>query len=92
MVTEGRMDGDAIGISVPGDWSIVECEVFVMLAGLRALPGSYAGAVIVFSDCIPAIQIIQSMLPDGDTAGVWEVFVETTHTLSRVEFVWIPGH
>jgi len=91
-IGEGGMDGVVKGLSVPGSWNIVECELFAMLCRLRELLLGFQGSVIVFSNCQPALKLLRNMVPNGHSAGLWNMFAEATARFTSVTFDWIPRH
>ena len=56
----GLIEG-AKGIAVPGDWSIMECELFAIYKSLQIFGEYYCGAVWLFSDCVTALRCIDNM-------------------------------
>jgi len=80
------------GISVPPSWSIVECELFAILGGLRSIPNTYAGTVCIYSDCVPALWMIDAMKPLGDSVGLWDIFTPILNRFESVSMSWVPGH
>jgi len=88
----GGIAGVPYGISVPPSWSIVEWERLAILGGLSSIPGTYAGTVHVYSDCVPALQMIDVMTPLGDSAGVWDMFTPLLNRFELVSMSWLPGH
>jgi len=89
---KGGMAGAPYDISVPPSSSIVECELFEMLGGLRSLPITYTGTVAVYSDCVPALWMMDAMKPLGDSAGLWDMFVPELNRFKSVSMSWVPGH
>ena len=83
--------GVPYGISVLPSWSIVECELFAMLGGLRSILSTYAGTVHVYSDCVPALRMIDAMTPLSDSAGLWDMFTPLLNRFESVSISWVPG-
>jgi len=83
---ECGMTEGARAFATPSAWSIVECEIFAIIAALRDVRLDFDGMIIIFSDCIPAIACIAQMEPEGESAGMWEVL---THLFNRFSAVRI---
>jgi len=77
------MEG-AKAFATPSSWSIVECEIFAIVAVLRDVHSQYHGMLIIFSDCIPAIMCIAQMEPEGESAGMWEALTPLFNCFSAV--------
>jgi len=86
-MTEG-----ARAFATPSSWSIVECEIFAVVAALRDVSLDFDGMIIIFSDCIPAIMCIARMEPEGESAGMWDVLTALFNRFNAVRICWIPGH
>jgi len=89
---ECGMPEGARAFATPCSWSIVECEIFAIVAALRDVRSDYHRIIIIFSDCIPAIMCIAKMEPEGESAGMWDVFMPLFNRFSAVCVCWIPGH
>jgi len=89
---ECGMTEGAKAFATPSSWSIVECEIFAIIAALRDVSSEYHGMVIIFSDCIPAIICIAQMEPEDESAGMWDVLTPLFNPFSAVRVCWIPGH
>jgi len=89
---ECGMTEGARAFATPSTWSIVECEIFAIIAALRDVRLDFDGMIIIFSDCIPAIMCIAQMEPEGESAGMWDVLTSLFNRLSAVRICWIPGH
>jgi len=87
----GMMEG-ARAFATPSTWSIVEFEIFAIVAALRDVRLEFGGMIISFSDCIPAIMCIAQMEPEGESAGMWEVLTPLFNRFSAIRICWIPGH
>jgi len=79
----GRSDG-ARAFATPSSWSIVECEIFAIIAALRDVRSDYHRMIIIFSDYIPAITCIAQMEPVGESAGMWEVLTPLFNRFSTI--------
>ena len=86
----GLMDGSK-AFATPGTWSIVECEIFAIIASLRDVPSAFDGHVQIYSDCIPAILAVGNMEPECESAGLWDVLVPLFNQFESVCVSWIPG-
>jgi len=89
---EGGMTEGARAFATPPSWSIVECEIFAIIAALRDVRSDFHGMIIIFSDCIPAIMCIAQMEPEGESASMWDVLTPLFNRFSAVRVCWIPGH
>jgi len=89
---ECGMTEGARAFATPSSWSIVECEIFAIIAPLRDVRLDFDGMIILFSDCIPAIMCIAQMEAEGESAGMWEVLRPLFNRFSAVRICWIPGH
>jgi len=89
---ECGMTEGARAFATPATWSSVECEIFAIVAPLRDVRLEFGGIILVFSDCIPPIMCIAQMLPDGESAGMWDVLTPLFNRFSAVCICWIPGH
>jgi len=89
---ECGMTEGARAFATPSRWSIVECEIFAIIAALRDVRLAFDGMVIIFSDCIPAIMCIAQIEPEGESAGMWDVLTPLFKRFSAVHVCWIPGH
>jgi len=89
---ECGMTEGARAFATPSTWSIVECEIFAIIAALRDVRSEFHGMILVFSDCIPAIMCIAQMEPEGESAGMWDVLTPLFNRFSAVRVCWIPGH
>jgi len=89
---ECGMTEGAKAFATPPTWSIVECEIFAIIAALRDVHSDYHGMIIIFSDCIPAIMCIAQMVPEGESTGMWDVLTPLFNQFSAVRVCWIPGH
>ena len=89
---EGGLTEGARVLATPAGWSIVECELFAIVASLRDIPFAFSGDVQVYSDCVPAILAIENMEPEGECAGLWDVLVPLFNRFASVRISWIPGH
>jgi len=89
---ECGMTEGARAFATPSTWSIVECEIFAIIAALRDVRLDYDGMILIFSDCIPAITCIAQMEPEGESAGMWDVLTPLFNRFSAIRFCWIPGH
>ena len=89
---ESGMTEGARAFATPSTWSIVECEIFAIVAALRDVRLDFDGMVIIFSDCIPAIMCIAQMEPVGESAGMWDVLTPLFNRFKAVRICWIPGH
>jgi len=47
-------------------WSIVECEIFAIIAVLRDIRLDFNGRISICSDCVPAIMCIAQMESEGE--------------------------
>jgi len=70
----------------------VECELFAILSGLRSLLSAYEGTVHVYTNCVPALRMIDTMTSLGDSAGLWDMFVPILNKFESVLMSWVPGH
>jgi len=89
---ECGMTEGARAFATPSTWSIVECEIFAIVAALRDVRLDFDGMIIIFSDCIPAIMCVARMESEGESAGMWEVLTPLFNRFSAVRICWIPGH
>jgi len=89
---ECGMTKGARAFATPSSWSIVECEIFAIIAALRDVHSEFHGVVIIVSDCIPAIMCIAQMESEGESAGMWDVLTPLFNRFSGVGICWIPGH
>jgi len=89
---ECGMTEGARAFGTTSSWSIVECEMFAILAALRDVRSDFHGMVIIFSDCIPAIMCIAHMEPEGESPGMWDVLTPLFNRFSAIRICWIPGH
>jgi len=86
-MTEG-----AKAFATPSTGSIVEREIFAIVAGLRDIRSDFHGRVDIFSDCVPAIRCIAPMESEGESAGMWETLTPLFKRFSWVCITWVPGH
>jgi len=89
---ECGMSEGAKAFATPSSWSIVECEIFAIIAALRDVHSEYHGIVIIFSDCIPAITFIAQRELQSESAGMWDVLTPLFNRFSAIRICWIPGH
>jgi len=89
---ECGMTEGARAFATASSWSIMECEIFAIMAALRDVRSEFHGTIIIFSDCIPAIMCIEQMEPEGESAGMWDVWTPLFNHFSAVQLCWIPGH
>jgi len=89
---ECGMTEGAKAFATPSSWSILECEIFAIIAALRDVHSEYRGMVIIFSDCIPAITCIAQMEPEGESAGMCDVLIPLFNRFSAIRICWIRGH
>jgi len=50
------------------------------------------GTVHVYSECVPALLMIGSMMPYTDSAGLWDMFAPQLNRFESVSMSWVPGH
>jgi len=89
---ECGMTKGARAFATPSTWSIVECEIFAIIAAMRDVRTEYHGMIIIFSDCISAIMCITQMEPEGESARMWDVLMPLFNCFSAVRICWILGH
>jgi len=89
---ESRMTEGARAFATPSTWSIVECEIFAIIAALQDVRLDYDGMIIICSDCVPAITCIAQMEPEGESAGMWNVLTPLFNRFSAIRICWMPGH
>jgi len=88
---KGLTEG-GVGIRVPDESSIVEAELFAIYFAMKDLASYYHGPIWVFADCVPALKLLDSMLPEGTSAGLWDMMVPVINQFSKVWFEWVPAH
>jgi len=86
-MTEGTSE-----FATPSTWSVVECEIFAIVAALRDIRSEFHGRVDIYSDCVPVIMCIAHMESTGESAGMWDVLTPLFNRLGGVRITWIPGH
>jgi len=91
-IEECGMTEGARAFATPAVWSIVECEIFAIVAALRDIRLDFDGWISIFSDCIPAIMCIAQMESEGESAGMWDTLTLLFNRFSKVRVSWIPGH
>jgi len=89
---ECGMSEGARAFATPSSWSIVECEIFAIIATLRNIQSEFHGMIIIFSDCISAFTCIALMEPEGKSTSMWDVLTPLFNHFSAVQICWIPGH
>jgi len=89
---ECGMTEGAKAFATPSIWSIVESEIFAIIAALRDVGSEFHGIIIIFSDCIPAIMCIAQMEPEGESASMWDVLTPLFNRFSAIHICWISGH
>jgi len=81
---EYGMTEGARPFATPSTWSIVECEIFAIVAALRDIRSEFHGKVNLFSNCVPAIMYIEQMESEGKSTGMWETLTPLFNRVSRV--------
>jgi len=70
--------------TTPSTWSIVECQIFTIVAVLRDIRLEFSGKIVIFSDCIPAILCIAQMESEGESAGMWDTLTPLFNRFNEV--------
>jgi len=83
-IEECRITEGANAFATPSTWSIVECEIFAILAALRDVGSDFHGKIDIFSDCVPAIMCIAQRESEGESAGMWDTLTPLVNQFSRV--------
>jgi len=70
--------------TTPSTWSIVECQIFAIVAVLRDIRLEFSGKIVIFSDCIPTILCIAQMESEGESAGIWDTLTPLFNRFNEV--------
>jgi len=80
------------GIAIHGKYDSVKIELAAIKCTMDDVVIRKVKKCILFTDCIPAVRMIDAMQKEGDGAGIWNILVPIMNQLDEVAIHWIPGH